>query len=330
MKYNVVPAMGGASVSIIGFGCWSLGGGSGWKGSSDAGSIATVHRALDVGVTFFDTAPVYGFGESERILGEALRGRRDEITLASKCGLVWDDNRAIRRDLSPETVGIEIDASLKRLKVDHLDLLQLHWPDHETPLEKTARALEKVLQSGKARYIGVTNFSLADTKRLAAMIPLASYQGLYNLLERNPESYHDIPLEYRSETEIMPYCAEGGMAFVPYSPLFQGLLTGEIGRDARFADNDVRAANPKLNGSEFARYVAAVEELKPIATEAGISMLSLSLGWLCDNPQVSTIICGAQNPEQIAANAAAGDIKISLAVRQQIDKVLGRCGIIAN
>lgn len=330
MKYNGVSAMGGKSVSAIGFGCWSLGGGSGWLGSSNSASTATVHRALDVGVTFFDTAPVYGFGESERILGEALRGRRDEVTLASKCGLVWDDTRTIRRDLSAAAIARDVDTSLARLGVDHLDLLQLHWPDHNTPLEETAHALEKLVQAGKARHVGVANFSLADTRSLSMMIPLASYQGLYNLLERNPGHYHGIPLEYQSEREIMPYCAQAGIAFVPYSPLFQGLLAGEFGSEARFGEGDVRAKNPKLQGVTFTRYAAAVEALKVVATEADLSLGSLALGWLCGKEQVTTVICGAQYPEQIAANAAAADVNISPDHRQRIDEILTRHGILPD
>ncbi|MDR3497158.1 MAG: aldo/keto reductase [Ancalomicrobiaceae bacterium] len=330
MKYNTVAAMPDIRFSAIGFGCWSLGSGSGWLDSSDDESTATIHRALECGIRFFDTAPVYGFGGSERVLGKALRGRRDDIVLASKCGLLWGDDKVIRRCLAAESIRAEVDASLRRLQVDHLDLLQLHWPDHDTPLEETARALLDVLAAGKARYVGVTNFSLSDAERLAAMVPIASFQGLYNLLERNPQGYHAERLEYRTERDILPYCLNKGIAFIPYSPLFQGLLAGELSADNRFGADDVRSNNPKLNGSAFARYFGVTEALKSIAAREGLSLVELALGWLCSNPAVTTVICGAQHPRQIAANAAAGDIVLPAKLLEEIDALLARHGLPAE
>ena len=324
MQYKTVAAMPDIRFSAIGFGSWSLGSGSGWSGSSNADSIATVHRAMDCGITFFDTAPVYGFGGSETLLGEALQGRRDEITLASKCGLLWDQTRTTRRDLSAAAVRKDVETSLQRLKTDHLDLLQLHWPDHDTPLEETAGALEDLLKTGKVRYLGVTNFSVADTARLAEMVPISAYQGLYNALERNPDSYHNIELEYRTEDEILPMCLEKGLAFLPYSPLFQGLLTDDFPTTEGFAADDVRAANPKLNGENLALHRKAREELKAVADRAGLSLTHLALSWLSNNPAITSIICGAQRPSQIEDNAAAGDIVLTEAVREDIAAVLDR------
>ncbi len=253
MKFKTVSAIPGVHFSAIGLGCWSLGGGSRWAGSSVERSIATVRRAIEEGVNFIDTAPVYGFGESERLLGEALQGRRDKVFLASKCGLVWDDTRTISRSLAASAVHSDVEASLRRLRTDHLDLLQLHWPDHDTPLEETARALEDLLRAGKAHRIGVTNFSVADADALSRMIPIVSCQALYNLLERNPATYHAISLEYRTEKEVLPYCRDKGFAFFPYSPLFQGLLTGSFTPQTRFAADDVRSENPNLSGPAFDR-----------------------------------------------------------------------------
>ena len=310
--------------SAIGFGCWSLGGGSGWRESSDAESIATIQRAIECGITFFDTAPVYGFGESERLLGEALRGRRDTITLASKCGLLWDDSKTIYRELSGKAVRNDIENSLRRLQTDHLDLLQLHWPDHGTPLEETAGVLEEFLRAGKVRYLGVTNFSVADMERLAKMVPISSCQGLYNALERNPTGYHAETLEYRTEAEILPLCQKKGLAFFPYSPLFQGLLTDDFAYIEGFAPGDVRVHNPKLNGENLVRHLKARAALKAIAERAGLSLTHLALCWLTNNPAVTSVICGAQHPDQIAENAAAGDITLSEAVRKDIEEALSR------
>jgi aryl-alcohol dehydrogenase-like predicted oxidoreductase len=327
MKYRSVSAIPGIEFSVIGFGSWALGDTSGWHGSSDAESIATIHRALDCGVTLFDTAPVYGFGGSQRVLGQALKGQRDKITLASKCGLLWDDNKVIRRDLSAEAVRQDVETSLLRLQTDHLDLLQLHWPDHDTPLEETARALRDVIESGKVRMVGVTNFSIQDTEALAKLVPVVSYQGLYNLLERNPDSYHNITLEYRTEREILPYCREKGLAFLPYSPLFQGLLTGRFSVNSRFGSDDVRSANPKLTGPDFARYVQVCDELKGIAADAGLNLTHLALAWLCSDPTVTSVLCGAHRPAQIADNAAAADVELSAAIRVQIEELLIRNGL---
>jgi aryl-alcohol dehydrogenase-like predicted oxidoreductase len=322
MKCKTVPAIPGVQFSAIGLGCWSLGGGSRWEGSNDERSIATVRRAIEEGVNFIDTAPVYGFGESERVLGEALQGRRDKVFLASKCGLVWDEARTISRSLTASTVHSDVEASLRRLRTDHLDLLQLHWPDHNTPLEETARALDDLLRSGKVRRIGVSNFSVADADALSRMIPIVSCQALYNLLERNPATYHAIPLEYRTEKDVLPYCREKGFAFLPYSPLFQGLLTGSFSRETRFTADDVRSENPNLKGPAFQRYLAAADALKSVAEGEGLSLTALSLAWLCNRPEVTSVICGAQAPEQIAANASASEVELSEGALSRIEQIV--------
>lgn len=322
MQYKTVPAMPDIRFSAIGFGCWSLGGGSRWRDSSDAESVATIHRAIDCGVTFFDTAPVYGFRGSETLLGQALRGRRDKVTLASKCGLLWDDNKTIVRCLTARAIRNDVEGSLRLLQTDHLDLLQLHWPDHNTPLEDTARAIEALVQAGKVRYLGVTNFSVADTERLAKMVPISSYQGLFNALERNPKGYHAEILEYRTEAEILPLCKKMGLAFFPYSPLFQGLLTDDFPFTDGFPASDVRSENPKLNGENLKRHLRARAGLKSVADRAGLSLTHLALAWLTNNPTVTSVICGAQHPDQIADNAAAGDIILPESVRKDIEQTL--------
>jgi aryl-alcohol dehydrogenase-like predicted oxidoreductase len=330
MQHKAIPAMPGVTVSAIGFGCWSLGGGSGWEDSSDSESIATVHKALDCGITFFDTAPVYGFGGSERLLGRALGSQRNAIFLASKCGLLWKGDHVIYRSLKASDILADVEASLMRLGTDHLDLLQLHWPDHTTPLEETAEALETLLAAGKTRFVGVSNFSLADTKRLSTMVPVASFQGLYNLCERNPSYYHALELEYRTEREILPYCAEAGLAFIPYSPLFQGVLTGTLTTETRFVTGDVRLENPKLNGPLFPRYIAAADDLDQIARDAGMTLVELSLSWLTSKPVISSVVCGAQHPDQIAANAKAGDITLTADLMNAIDAILLSHGLEAS
>ena len=277
--------------SAIGFGCWSLGGGSRWRDSSDAESIATIHRAIDCGVTFFDTAPVYGFRGSETLLGEALRGRRDKVTLASKCGLLWDDNKTL--------LGL---------------LLILSWPFLEVCFLGRRGSLKPATVA--------LHFSVADTERLAKMVPISSYQGLFNALERNPKGYHAEILEYRTEAEILPLCKKMGLAFFPYSPLFQGLLTDDFPFTDGFPASDVRSENPKLNGENLARHLKARADLKAVADRAGLSLTHLALSWLTNNPTVTSVICGAQHPDQIADNAAAGDITLSESIRKDIEETL--------
>src|SRR5665648_815890 len=213
MKYKTVPAMPDLAFSAVGFGCWGISGGSTWNGSTDEESIRTVRTAVDLGITYFDVAPVYGFGHAEEVLGEALARRRDSVLIGSKCGLLWDDSGAIRNDLSSASIGKEIDESLRRLNTDHLDLYQMHWPDIATPIEESMEALERVVAAGKVRYIGVTNFSVERTDACRAIGPVAAHQGLYNMLEHNPTSYHEIPLEYRTRSEILPMVMREGMAF---------------------------------------------------------------------------------------------------------------------
>ncbi|UCD30643.1 MAG: aldo/keto reductase [Planctomycetota bacterium] len=165
-------------------------------------------------------------------------------------------------DLTAKNIFQEIDQSLRRLDIDHIDIYQLHWPDPNTPIEETIDALEQIKASGKIRYIGVSNFSLELLKQAMALTTVVSFQGLYNMLEHNPTSYHNIPLEYRTQKEILPFCREYGLAFFPYSPLFQGLLTGTFRAKGNFDENDVRANNPKLSGRSFEIYFEVTRQLR--------------------------------------------------------------------
>ena len=207
--------------SVVGYGCWGISGGDVWNKTTDRDSIRAVQAAVDHGVTFFDVAPVYGFGHAETILGQALGGRREDVLIATKCGLVWDDQGRITNDLSADNIFHEIDQSLRRLGVDYVDIYQMHWPDPATPIEESMDALLRIKDSGKIRHIGVSNFPVALTEEARRLGEIVSYQGLYNMLERNPESYHNIPLEYQTEKEVLSYCREQGLAFFPYSPLFR-------------------------------------------------------------------------------------------------------------
>jgi aryl-alcohol dehydrogenase-like predicted oxidoreductase len=317
-------------LSSIGLGCWAIGGAGVWSDSSDESSVATIRRAIELGVTVFDVAPVYGFGHAETVLGSVLKetGARQEVTIATKCGLIWDENDRIVRDLSPASIRREIDASLRRLQTDYVDIYQLHWPDPNVPLEETIRELQNQKKQGKVRSVGLSNFSRPQTLEALSLEPIVSCQGLYNLLERNPESYHSIPLEYRVEREVLPLCRDWGLAFFPYSPLMQGLLAGAYNEATAFSKDDVRSSNPKLNGPELTRRVNAVKELTELALSEGHPVSHLAIAWLVDNDAVTSVICGAQTPEQIQENVLAAQWSPGAEFFAGVDRILSRHGVI--
>ena len=319
----------GFDVSRVALGCWAIGGPSMWTDSTDRDSAATIQAAIEEGINFFDVAPVYGFGHAEEVLGNTLQtlGKRTEVYIATKCGLVPDGAGGIRRDLSPGSIFREIEKSLDRLRTDYIDLYQLHWPDPNTPIDETIGALAELREKGTIRAIGVSNHSLTTTRRVHEEVRIASYQGLYNALERDPLSYHTLPLEYRTEREILPYCAAQQIAFIPYSPLFQGLLAGTIDKTTRFAAGDVRGANPKLSGEVRARYIQAVEKLNIVAREAEKPLSHIAINWLLTRPAVTTVICGAQFPTHIRESASATTWSLDESTTRRIDRIVSESGI---
>lgn len=311
-------------LSAVGFGCWCISGPDSWTGCSDEDSIEAVHKAIELGVNFFDVAPVYGFGHAEETLGRAIKGfNRNELMIASKVGLVWDSQYRIQNCLKPESILREIDSSLKRLNTDHIDIYQIHWPDPSTPIEETMETLVKLKQAGKIRYIGVSNFSTELTERAMKIFTIASQQCLYNMLERNPESYHNIPLEYRTEKEILPFCKRHEQAFFPYSPLFQGLLTDNIRNGLSFDKKDVRNANPKLNGETAKRNLEIVGKLRAIAEEIGKPLSQMAINWLIQNEAVTSVICGIQKTADIVENVASMNWQLDTETMKKIENVIG-------
>lgn len=321
MKFKKVAQIA-EKISAVGFGCWATGGSSVWNGTTDQDSIDAIQRAIDLGINFFDVAPVYGFGHAESVLGQAIQKRRDEIFLATKCGLVWDTQNHVTNNLTAGSLFREVDDSLRRLQTDHIDLYQMHWPDPATQIEDSMAALLQIQSTGKIRYIGVSNFSAELTRRAMAVGPLASYQGLYNMLERNPDSYHTIPLTYRTEAEILPLCHNHGLAFLPYSPIFQGLLTGTFKAEGNFDANDARAHNPKLNGERFKPYFEMTEKLKGFAQEIGHPLTQVAINWLIYQESVTSVICGAQTIAHVEENAASADWELTPAMMAQIETIL--------
>lgn len=288
-------------ISAIGIGCWNFGGD--WDDSNDKNSNQIVHAAIDHGVNLFDVAPVYGWNHSERVLGNALKnGKREKVIIASKCGLVWDKNHVTVNDLSKKNILSEIDGSLERLQTDYIDIYQLHWPDPKTPIEETVRALHEIKQAGKIRYVGLSNFSKKDVKTFMSMIEINAQQGLYNMLERNTSSYHGIPLAYKTEKEMMVTVREHGQAFLPYSPLFQGLLAGGFASEHRFSEDDIRNENPKFFGETYVLYYQAYEKLQALADRMEHPINELAINWLRQKPEVTSIINGVSSLKQLQKN----------------------------
>ncbi len=308
-------------VSAIGVGCWNFGGD--WDCSNDNNSISIVHAAIDNGINLFDVAPVYGWYHAERVLGKALKGeRRKKVLIASKCGLVWNDKHEAHNDLSKANILREIDESLERLQTDYIDLYQLHWPDPGTSIEETASALDLIQKQGKIRYVGLSNFAQADVETFMTYIDIHAQQGLYNMLERNTTSYHSIPLAYKTEKEMLQTVKKHGQAFLPYSPLFQGLLAGELTLGKDYSDRDIRNQNPKLSGELFKKYYEGYTALKQIADDMGKPINEMAINWLRQKPEVTCIIGGLSSPQQIEKNLKALEWDIPNDVMERIQKVL--------
>lgn len=286
-------------VSVIGFGAWAAGK-AGWGQVEEREIVEAIRTAHDLGVNFFDTAPFYGYGESERILGKTLKPVRDQVIIATKCGIVWDNQGNMAFDVSRKNILREIDESLKNLGTDYIDLYQVHWPDNKTPIEETMETLNELVQRGKIRYIGVSNFSVEQMEEARKYANVVSLQSLYNLLQRGVE-----------QAEV-PYVERMGMGFIPYSPLAQGLLTGKFRKETKPPENDVRRQfNPLFKEGAFEANLEKVEKIRTIADRCQKPMAQVAVNWLLAKPAVATVIAGAKNKEQVIQNAAAAEWNLS-------------------
>ncbi len=305
-------------LSVIGFGAWAIGGGDyefGWGPQDDDESIAAIHRSLDLGINWIDTAPVYGMGRSEEVVAKALKGIRNEVIVATKCGLVWNEQREISGDISADSIRREIDASLRRLATDHIDLYQIHWPDPEEQIEEAWEALVEIKQAGKVRHIAVSNYNAAQMDRAAAIHPVASLQPPYSMLNRDIEK------------EQVPYCVEHKIGIVAYSPLQNGLLTGKFTAEsiAALDDTDFRKSrNRHFQPPALEANLQAVADLKPIADDCGLTLAQLALAWVLRLPEVTSAITGTRKPAQIEETAAAAGRTLDEATLGRIAEVLER------
>jgi aryl-alcohol dehydrogenase-like predicted oxidoreductase len=305
----------GILVSPVALGCWPISGMTSLD-VNEADSLATLAAALDSGINFFDTAYGYGAaGESERLIARAIAGRRDQVVLATKCGIHWgaDGRRVI--DGHPQTIRRECDESLRRLATDRVELLYLHAPDPTTPLAESAGELLRLCQAGKTRLVGVSNFTLAQLVEFHTACPVAAVQPPYNMLQRDIEQ------------DLLPWCRERGIAVCVYWPLLKGLLAGKLPRDFVFQPGDGRAKYPMFQCDEWQRNQDLLDELRGLAAASGRTVAQLVVNWTIHQPGITAALCGAKRPEQIRETAGAMGWQLSADQRRRIDEALVRRGV---
>lgn len=303
------------NLTTIGLGTWAMGGG-GWKFSwgpqDDRESIAAIRCALEKGVNWIDTAAVYGLGHSEEIVGKAIKGLHDKPIIATKCERVWDKDGNISGSLKRESIRSEVEASLKRLNIDVIDLYQIHWPDPEEDLEEGWGTMAELVKEGKIRYAGVCNFNVEQLKRIQPIHPVASLQPPYSILRRDIEA------------EVLGYCAANNIGVVVYSPMQKGLLTGKFTRERarNLPEDDHRRNDPRFQEPELSANLELVEGLRAIAEKRGRTVAQLAIAWVLRRPEVTSAIVGARRPSQIEETVVAGDWVLSEEDIRAIDRLL--------
>lgn len=321
----------GIEASVVGLGAWAIGGWM-WGGADDRQSIAAIHRAIDLGMNLIDTAPMYGYGRSEEVIGRAIKDRRDKVVLATKCGLIKDREEGqfffyaddynitpgpgpykIYRCLRPESIRQEIEESLRRLQTDYIDLYQTHWPDATTPVEDTMACLLKLKEEGKIRAIGTSNITVDLLERYRQLGPVDSTQEKFSMLDQEI-----------IQSGLVDYCRQNNIAILAYSPLAQGLLTGKVSPDREFPEGDQRRSKPRFSKENRVKIQAMLAELKPFADKYGISLSQLVIAWTIAQPGITHALCGARTPEQVEENARAGDVALNPADVEAISAVVSR------
>ena len=312
MEYALISGTD-MKVSRIAQGTWAIGGWM-WGGTDESESIRTIHAALDKGIDLIDTAPVYGFGVSEEIVGKAIeqRGQREKVFIATKVGLQWDDG-SVSRNSSPDRIRKEVQDSLRRLRTDYIDIYQVHWPDLAVPIEETARTMQELFDQGLIRAIGVSNYSPQQMKRFMSASELHTVQPPYNLFER------------QIERDVLPYVRENNLSVFAYGPLCRGLLTGTMRPDSRFTGDDLRQSDPKFQLPVFEQYLNAVQKLDDLAQERyGKHVMDLAVRWVLDQPGITAALWGARYPAELDAVAGTLDWKLDADTLTTIDQIVRR------
>ena len=303
--------------SVIGLGSFAIGG-SGWKFSwgpqDDEDSIRAIVRGVELGVNWIDTAPVYGLGHSEEVVGAALKRCSRKPRIATKCGRRWDGDGNISGRLRKASVREEAEASLRRLGVDVIDLYQIHWPQPEEEFEEGWDAMAQLVKEGKVRYLGVSNFSVEQMKRVQVIHPIASLQPPYSMLRREIES------------EILPFCAEHRIGVIPYSPMQKGLLTGKfsVERMKSLPPDDHRRNDPMFAEPQLGANLQLIRGLEGLAREHRMTVAELALAWVLRRPEVTAAIVGARRPQQIEETADAATKTLSPELIQAVEELLAQ------
>lgn len=280
-----------------------------WGGTDQGRSIAAIQASIDEGISLIDTAPAYGQGLAEEIVGKAIKGRRDKVVLATKCGLVWHttkgnhffdyDGKPVHRHLGAESIAYELEQSLKRLGTDHIDHYITHWQDPTTPISDTMEMLRKLKAQGKIRSIGASNLSSEDLAAYVAAGGLDAIQEEYSMVKR------DI------ETTLLPVCRKQGVSTLSYSSLALGLLSGRIGPDRRFAGDDQRNDNPRFSTGNREKVARLMQDIAPVVDSHQATPAQIVIAWTIQQPGITFALCGARSPEQAIENARAGRIRLS-------------------
>lgn len=302
----------GLELSRVGIGCWAMGG-AGWGGIVDAPAIEAIRAGLDMGITVVDTAPVYGSGHSEELVGKALAdGYRKKAILATKCGLSWTKDGAVYRDCRPATMRKELDDSLRRLRTDYIDVYQIHWPDIKVPFGESAEVMLEFMKAGKIRAIGVSNFSDAQMDDWLKTAPIHTMQPSYNILE---DKLFPNPI---------PYAQKHNIAILGYSALARGMLSGAYYVGMKFNDGDMRQANdPKYQGENFKKHLAAVEELKEYAKKFDKTVAQLAVRWVLDQG-VTCALWGIRKKEQLEPIPGVMGWKLTSAQQEEMAKIVAK------
>ncbi len=306
------------SVSPVILGAWAMGGWF-WGGSDDSQSIDAIRAAVDAGITSIDTAPVYGFGHSEDVVGRGISGIRDRVQLMTKVGLRWDTEEGehffdtedpkgkswrITRNLRPASIKWEVEQSLRRLNVEHIDLIQCHWPDPSTPISDSMGALAALVQDGKVGAVGVSNFSaeqMTEAQSALGDVPLASNQPQYSLLDR------------RIERSVLPHCLDQQIGVVVYSPMARGILTGRVTMEREFPKSDGRSSDPMYHPENRRVILDALDAIRGVADSHGVSLANLVVAWTLHQPGITGALVGARTVEQATENAIAGSLRLDSA-----------------